>query len=305
MKFCSFSARGIKRFGIAVDEAGFLDLKIATEILDLSGDLDLPELKGVRCLKDWLGFGEAALDISRSTFDLINIDRERFVSALFTKSDIRMLAPIESPGKIIAVGLNYRDHAEEQNVDIPDHPRIFAKFSSAVIGPEEPIKIPEISEKVDPEAELCMVVISGGKNISRAQARNSVAFMTGNDVSARDLQYADKQWVRGKSCDTFAPCGPFVTTLDEIGDPHNLSIELRRNGEIKQSSHTSRMIFDCWELVKFISKTSTLYPGDIIFTGTPGGVGVFRNPPEFLEPGDVVEVSIEKLGTLRNPVVRA
>ena len=305
MKFCSFSAEGSKRFGLIIEEGCYLDLASAVSVMAGRGLLSLPESEGILTLRGWFEMGEKALQASQKIVEAFSRDRQQLENCLFSSRDIRLLAPINDPGKIMAIGLNYRDHAEEQNVPIPDNPRMFAKFPSAVIGPEEPIRIPGISKKVDPEAELCMVVIAGGKNMDREQARNSVAFMAGNDVSARDLQFADKQWVRGKSCDTFAPCGPFIATLDEVGDPHDLHIELRCNGDIKQSSSTSRLIFDCWELVEFISETATLFPGDLIFTGTPGGVGVFRDPPEFLQAGDVVEVTIDKLGTLRNPVIRS
>ncbi len=146
-------------------------------------------------------------------------------------------------------------------------------------------------------------MLESGKELSPERARQAIAGYTiGNDVSARDLQFSDKQWVRGQSCDTFAPCGPFLVTEDEIGDPHQLDIELRVNGKVQQSSNTGNLIFDCYTLVSYISQTITLHTGDLIFTGTPGGVGVFRKPPVFLEAGDVVEVSIEKIGTLRNPV---
>ena len=305
MKFCSFSAGGVKRFGIIPEQGIYIDLKSAVSFLAEKGDSSFRGLNNAFSLKQWFELENPEFSASQKIVDIFCEDRERLGDCLFCSRDIRLLAPIDSPGKIMAIGLNYRDHAEEQNVSLPENPRMFAKFPSAVIGPEEPIKIPGISRKVDPEAELCLVMTRGGKNMDQDQARRSVAFMAGNDVSARDLQFADVQWVRGKSCDTFAPCGPYIVTLDEVGDPHDLKIELRRNGEVKQSSSTSQLIFNCWELVEFISKTSTLFPGDIIFTGTPSGVGVFRDPPEFLAPGDVVEVTIEKLGTLRNPVVRA
>lgn len=305
MRFCSFSAGGIRRFGLITGEGIYLDLKSASASLAERGKIQFSGCEEVRHLKDWFSMGRRAMDAARQIIELLSSEPELLNDHLFSPGQIRILAPVGNPGKIMAIGLNYRDHAEEQNARLPEIPRMFAKFPSAVIGPEEPIKIPGISRQVDPEAELCLVVLSGGKGLDQEIARTSVGFMVGNDVSARDLQYADKQWVRGKSCDTFAPCGPYISTLDEIGDPHDLRIELRRNGELKQSSSTSRMIFNCWELVEFISRTSTLCPGDLIFTGTPSGVGVFRDPPEFLQPGDVVEVTIDKLGTLRNPVVKA
>jgi 2-keto-4-pentenoate hydratase/2-oxohepta-3-ene-1,7-dioic acid hydratase in catechol pathway len=215
------------------------------------------------------------------------------------------LPPIPNPGKIIAIGLNYRDHAAEQGTPLPQAPLIFAKFPTAIIGHEGVIKLPAISQKVDVEAELCVVIGKTGRGFSEIEAREMIAGYTiGNDVSARDLQFSDKQWVRGKSCDTFAPCGPFLVTSDEIGDPHNLAIRLELNGRVQQSSNTGEMVFNCYKLVSYISQAITLETGDLIYTGTPAGVGVFRNPPVFLAPGDVVEVTIEKIGTLRNTVSR-
>ena len=232
--------------------------------------------------------------------DLFSSPRE--TAKTIPLADVELLAPIE-PSKVIAVGLNYLDHAKEQKEPVPERPLLFAKFPTAIIGPDEPVKIPPISQKVDPEAELCIVMLKGGRQFSKESAKSAAAFMVGNDVSARDLQFSDKQWVRGKSCDTFAPCGPFIVTMEDVGDPHNLTIELTVNDRVQQSSNTNNLIFDCWHLIEYISQAVTLEIGDIIFTGTPSGVGVFRDPPVFVEPGDVLEVTIEKLGTLRNPVV--
>jgi len=304
VKFCTFSAGGQTRFGLIPEDGLYIDLQEAVKVADDAESPSIQYLAGISSLRQWLELGDPAFRMGERILEIFRDDRELLSGALFAGSDIRLMAPVRNPEKIMAIGLNYRDHAEEQNVPLPDHPRMFAKFPSAVIGPEEPIRLPRSSEKVDPEAELCIVILKGGKHLSLKQAKESAGFMIGNDVSARDLQFSDKQWVRGKSCDSFAPCGPYIATLDEVGDPHDLQIELRRNGEVKQSSSTSNLIFNCWELIQFISRTTTLSPGDIIFTGTPAGVGVFRDPPEFLEPGDVVEVEIEKLGTLRNSVIR-
>ena len=224
-------------------------------------------------------------------------------SGVYPRQKSRILAPIKNPGKVIAVGLNYLDHAKEQRVEIPERPLLFAKFPTSIIGPDEPIKIPSISKQVDPEAELCMVMLERGRGFTEKTAKRAAGFMVGNDVSARDLQYSDKQWVRGKSCDTFAPCGPFVVTGEDAGNPNALDIELKVNDRVQQSSNTRNLIFDCYQLIQFISEAITLEPGDIIFTGTPSGVGVFRDPQIFLKPGDVLEVTIQNLGILRNPVV--
>ena len=282
-----------------------MDLLEAGSHLVSSGTLSktTKELLQASDLKSWLSWGGKGLEVAETIRDALLSENRDTACGVYSQRGVRLLAPIRRPGKIIGVGLNYADHAEEQNVSLPEKPRIFAKFPTSVVGPDVPIKLPPSSDKVDPEAELCVVILESCRRVSKSQAKGAAAFMLGNDVSARDLQYSDKQWVRGKSCDTFAPCGPFIATLDEVGDPHELDIELRVNDEVRQSSNTRQLIFDCYELIEFISKTSTLEPGDVIFTGTPSGVGVFRDPPVFLEPGDVVEVTIDKLGRLRNPVV--
>jgi len=220
---------------------------------------------------------------------------------------IRLLPPIPRPGKIIAIGLNYRDHQIESGAkETPKAPMIFAKFTSSIAAAEDAIIIPSGDPQVDYEAELAVVIGKRGKAIPEAKALDYVAgYMPLNDVSARAWQFADKQWVRGKSCDTFCPTGPYLTSSDEIADPQNLAIRARVNGTTLQDSNTSKMIFKVPQLIAHISASITLEPGDIIATGTPEGVGAFRNPPIFLKAGDVVEVEIEKLGVLRNPVVAA
>lgn len=305
MKYCSFSREGRERFGFELTSGSIVDIVEAGNHLVTTGVFPSTVKQALQAslLKQWLELGDEGLEVAEAIRGVMEDANEDGVCGVYSRREVRLMAPIKQPGKIIGVGLNYADHANEQNVPLPETPRIFAKFSTAVIGPDAPIKLPVLSEKVDPEAELCVVILKRCHRISRERAKDAAAFMIGNDVSARDLQYSDKQWVRGKSCDTFAPCGPFIVTLDEVGDPHQLDIELRVNDDLRQSSNTNQLIFDCYELIEFISQTSTLEPGDIIFTGTPGGVGVFRDPPVFLEPGDVVDVTIEKLGRLRNPVV--
>ena len=216
-----------------------------------------------------------------------------------------LLAPIPRPAKVLCIGLNYRDHARETNATIPTEPIVFSKFATAVIGPGSPIVLPRVSQKVDYEAELVVVMGRGGKNIPAAEAGSYVAgYMNGNDVSARDwqLEKPGKQWLLGKSPDTFAPTGPYLVTADEVADPRHLPIRLRLNGQIMQDSSTAELIFSVEQLIEHISKLVTLEPGDLIFTGTPPGVGMARNPPVFLKPGDRVEVEIGDLGTLSNPV---
>ena len=222
----------------------------------------------------------------------------------YALQSVQFRAPVPHPGKIVAVGLNYRDHSLEQGIDPPSAPILFAKFSTSIAGPADPIVLPNGDAQVDYEAELAVVIGRRCKGATSSNAMDCVSgYMALNDVSARKWQFADKQWVRGKSCDTFCPTGPWLTTRDEIADPHTLNICTRVNGVTLQDSNTKLLIFRIPELIAYISASITLEPGDIIATGTPEGVGVFRKPPIFLKPGDVVEVEVEKLGVLKNPVV--
>jgi 2-keto-4-pentenoate hydratase/2-oxohepta-3-ene-1,7-dioic acid hydratase in catechol pathway len=199
--------------------------------------------------------------------------------------------------------LNYRDHSLEQGVQPPSAPLFFAKFPTSVTGPYDPIVLPAGDLQVDYEAELAVIIGRSAKAVPEARALEYVGGYTVlNDVSARKWQFADKQWVRGKSCDTFCPIGPWLTTRDDVLDPHHLDIATRVNGVTLQDSNTSKLIFRIPQLIAYISASITLEPGDIIATGTPEGVGVFRNPPIFLKAGDIVEIEIQDLGMLRNPV---
>jgi 2-keto-4-pentenoate hydratase/2-oxohepta-3-ene-1,7-dioic acid hydratase in catechol pathway len=220
---------------------------------------------------------------------------------------VKLLAPILDPLKIICLGLNYRDHAIESGAAIPKEPILFSKYATALIGHEEAIVLPPVSREVDYEAELVIVVGKRGRNIQSAVAMSHVAGYTiGHDVSARDwqLKKEGKQWMVGKTFDTFAPTGPVIVTSDELTDPHNLPIRLRLNGQTMQDSNTGQMIFDVPRVLAYLSQVFTLEPGDLIFTGTPPGVGFASKPPVFLKAGDVVELEIEGIGVLRNPVVQ-
>ena len=213
------------------------------------------------------------------------------------------MLPIDRPGKIVCVGLNYRDHAEEQGAELPKEPLLFAKWPNALIGPGEPIVIPPIVMKADYEAELGVVIGSRVKAVSKENALEAVrGYVCANDVSARDLQFADGQWTRGKSPDTFCPVGAMVPR-DEIPDPHDLRIRAVVSGEVLQDSTTANLIFGVDEVIAYVSQTMTLEPGDLILTGTPAGVGVFRDPQRLLLPGDEVTIEIERIGSLTNPVV--
>jgi len=211
--------------------------------------------------------------------------------------------PIERPGKIVCVGLNYRDHAEEQGVELPSEPLLFAKWATSLIGPGEAIAIPPIVTKCDYEAELGVVIGERVKAVSKENALEAVrGYVCANDVTARDLQFSDGQWTRGKSPDTFCPVGPMVSR-DEITDPHDLTIRAIVSGEVLQDSSTANLIFGVDEVISYVSQTTTLEPGDLILTGTPAGVGVFRDPQRLLQPGDEVTIEIERIGSLTNPVV--
>jgi 2,4-diketo-3-deoxy-L-fuconate hydrolase len=217
--------------------------------------------------------------------------------------EVRLRAPILRPPKIVCVGLNYRDHAAEQKKEPPAAPLLFAKAANVVIGDGDPIRIPSaISTKVDYEVELGVVIGRPAFKVSRAEALSYVlGYTVFNDVTARDIQQGDKQWFRGKSFDTFAPMGPLIAGADEL-KPDRLKIDLAVNGRSMQNGTTADMIFDVASIIEYASACFPLEVGDVIATGTPSGVGVFRNPPVFLKPGDVVEAKIEGIGTLRNPV---
>jgi 2-keto-4-pentenoate hydratase/2-oxohepta-3-ene-1,7-dioic acid hydratase in catechol pathway len=267
----------------AVRDGRFIDLRGA--------DPELPsDLKALLAQSDGLTRARQAAD-------------QAFRAGKFLEG--KFLAPLRSAGKVICIGLNYRDHALESGVEPPPEPVVFNKFPQAVVGPEEPIRLPSVCQQVDYEAELVVVIGKRGKRIPRSEALGFVAgYTNGNDVSARDWQLnkPGKQWLLGKTPDTFAPIGPYLVTADEVSDPENLSIQLRLNGQTMQNSRTKELIFGIDELIAYVSQIATLEPGDLIFTGTPPGVGMARKPPVFLKPGDVCEVEIEGLGVLRNPV---
>ena len=216
-----------------------------------------------------------------------------------------MTLPIPRPGKIVCVGLNYRDHAEEQGVDLPAAPLFFAKYTTSLIGPGDAIVIPPVVTKCDYEAELGVVLGATVRNVSKENALEAVAgYVVANDVSARDLQFADGQWTRGKSPDTFCPVGPLVPAA-EVPDPHALRIRAILNGETMQDSNTSNQIFGVAEVISFVTQAITLEPGDLIITGTPAGVGAFRKPPVWLQPGDEITIEIDGVGRITIPVTAA
>lgn len=220
--------------------------------------------------------------------------------------EVSLRAPTPAPRKIFGIGLNYRDHAAETGNAVPKRPIVFGIYPNAVAGPGDPILIPAITEQCDYEAELGAVIGREARDISVEDALDHVfGYLNLNDVSARDLQFSENQWTRSKSFDTFMPMGPYLVTTDEIPDPQALRISCTVDGEVMQDSSTGEMIFGVAELVSFVSQSLTLWPGDVIATGTPAGVGMARTPPRWLTPGDEVTVEIEGLGKLTNPVTRS
>ncbi|XP_037663645.1 fumarylacetoacetate hydrolase domain-containing protein 2A [Choloepus didactylus] len=263
-------------------------------VIDLSAfDPTLP-----KAMKEFLQQGEDALAVARRALAA--------ALPVLPRSEVMFLPPVTGPDKVVCVGLNYADHCKEQNVPVPREPIIFSKFGSSIVGPYDDIVLPPESQEVDWEVELAVVIGKKGKHIKAADAMAYVAgFTVADDVSARDWQMKrnGKQWLLGKTFDTFCPLGPALVTKDSVADPHNLQICCRVNGELVQASSTSQMVFRTEELIAWVSRFVTLYPGDVFLTGTPPGVGVFRKPPIFLKKGDEVECEIEELGVIVNKVV--
>ena len=222
----------------------------------------------------------------------------------FPLESVRLLAPIRRPGKIMAIGLNYADHIAESGMETPQHQVWFAKAATAANGPFDPVEVPKVSSALDYEAEMVAVIGKGGRHIDRANAPGAVfGYCVGNDATERAWQHRTPQWTLGKSFDTHAPFGPWITTADEVPDPHALDIRCLVNGETRQQSNTRHLVFDLWAQIEHLSQAMTLEPGDLIFTGTPGGVGAAMKPMQFLKPGDLVRIEIEGLGAIENPCV--
>jgi 2-keto-4-pentenoate hydratase/2-oxohepta-3-ene-1,7-dioic acid hydratase in catechol pathway len=285
MKIAAFSTQSHQHIGIVRDDYVF-------SLTLLGGDQFPP------CMKTFIERSDELLPLAES----LVIQREND-DARFAVSDVKILPPIPSPEKIICVGLNYIDHCKETGMEPPDSPVVFSKYANAIVGHNDAIEIPINSNEVDYEAELAVVIGKETKRVTEAEANDYVfGYTIMNDISARDLQFADGQWSRGKTADTFAPTGPVILTGDEAGDPHNLAISLELNGETMQDSSTNNLIFTVPQIISFLSQSMTLKPGDLIATGTPPGVGMGRNPKVWLKNGDRVSITIDKIGTLSNYV---
>lgn len=287
MKLLTFDAGQGPRLGGVADN----------QVVDLA-QISQGELPGN--MRDFLTLGDPAWEIAGSL-----LEQARSDNLTVDIDTVKVLAPILNPRKIVAIGLNYMDHCREADKEPPPAPIIFAKFATAIIGPDEAIRWdPALTSQVDFEAELAVIIGRTARRVSQADALSYVAGYTiCNDVSARDLQFSDQQYIRGKSLDTFCPLGPYLVSRDEIPDPNHLAIRTMVNGQIMQDSSTSEMIFNIPFLIEYISRAFTLLPGDVIVTGTPDGVGVFRSPQVFLKEGDRVTIEIEGLGQLSNVCV--
>jgi 2-keto-4-pentenoate hydratase/2-oxohepta-3-ene-1,7-dioic acid hydratase (catechol pathway) len=245
---------------------------------------------------DFLASGQAGLAAMR---ELVESGKHRL-----RLSAVRLVAPIPRPGKFLGIGLNYAEHINETGRDKPEYPTFFTKQSTCVIGPDQAIQIPAISEKVDYEGELAFVIGQRCKHVPLEKAYEVIAgFTICNDVTVRDWQQRTPTWTLGKSFDTHGPMGPWLVTADEIADPHNLSLKTWVDGELRQNANTGDMLFNCYEMVAYLTQAMTLEPGDVISTGTPAGVGVKMKPRGYLKPGQTVRIEIEGIGTLSNPVI--
>jgi ureidoglycolate lyase len=281
MKFATFEASGRERVGLVCGDA-LIDLLQAAPALP----------------QDMIGLIAAWPRFER------DLRRLESTKPHFKLSEVHFKAPVPRPQKILAIGLNYLDHIEESGQQKPERQIWFSKLPNAVNGPYDPIQIPKASSAVDYEAEMVAIVGKRCRHVSKADAPGVVfGYAAGNDVSVRDWQFHTAQWILGKSFDTHAPFGPWIVTGDEVGDPHALSIRCLVNGQVKQNSNTKNLVFNVFDQIALLSEAMTLEPGDVIFTGTPGGVGFAAKPPTFLKAGDIVRVEIDRIGALQAPMV--
>jgi len=293
LKLARFAIDNTESYGVLVTKDQILDLQVLSKMMKHPSPPSLGDL---------IIRGEEGLaDVERLIREASAQHKRK---ATLSSDKARLLAPLMTPPKIVCLGLNYRDHIAEQNATFPDDLVIFMKPRTAIIGPNDIIEKPPFVKKLDYEGELAVIIGKRGKNISIKNAKQHIfGYTCFNDVSARDIQFHDKQWTRGKSCDTFAPIGPCITTADQIGDSNNLRVRTRVNGEVRQDSSTRNMVFSVAQIVQRLSLIMTLEPCDLIATGTPAGVGFAMKPkPRFLNSGDLVEVEIENIGILGNKV---
>ena len=307
MKLITFTEQGVTRIG-AIEDGKVIDLHAAFEKkLESEGKLRFKQIAEAYVPADMNGFlqgGKESLDYAKEAVAFaLKHEKYKGKQLVFSKEDVKVEAPVPSPGKMICVGHNYREHILEMGREIPPYPVVFAKFANTVIGPEDDIPHYPISDQLDYEAEFAFVIGKRARNVSKAEALDYVAGYTiVNDVTYRDLQRRTLQWLQGKTVDGSAPMGPWLVTTDELSDPSGLEVVLTVNGEERQRSNTKNLVFSVQYLVEFLSGLMTLEPGDVILTGTPGGVGVARDPQVFLKDGDVVRIEIDGIGALENKV---
>jgi 2-keto-4-pentenoate hydratase/2-oxohepta-3-ene-1,7-dioic acid hydratase in catechol pathway len=276
-----FEAAGVRQIGVVQGE----------RVIPLSALLPGAPMDMIALIRDWDKIGYA-VEPSKNDTGL-------------PLAEVTLLAPVRRPGKVLAIGLNYADHIAETGNKPPEQQLWFSKASTSIHAPYAPIEVPKVSTQIDYEVELVAVIGKPGRHISREDAPNHVfGYCVGNDVSVRDWQRQTPQWMLGKSFDTHGPIGPWITTADEIGEPHRLDIKCTVNGEIRQTSNTKNLVFDVWAQIVHLSKVMTLEPGDLIFTGTPGGVGLARKPPVFLAAGDTVVCEIAELGMISGVMIQ-
>ncbi len=281
MKLATFTHDGSTRLGLVVGD----------EMVDLAAAA--PDLPG-----EMIAFLEAGPEAMEAAEAAVG------AGPRIPLADVHLEAPIARPPKFLAVGLNYADHVAESGMDTPEHPTIFNKQSTCVTGPTDPVHVPKASHVLDYEGELGVVIGRRCRHVSREDAADVIAgYLIVDDVTVRDWQFRTPTWTMGKSFDTHGPIGPWIVTTDEIRDPHQLGLRTFVNGELRQESNTKQLIFDCFYLIEHFSKAFTLEPGDIIATGTPGGVGILSKPPQILKAGDVVRIEIDGLGEIENPII--
>lgn len=280
MKLATFDAGGAPQLGVVVDGA----------IVPLNAAAPALPADMIGLIAAWPQAEQEVRRFAEARAEVLPLDQ------------VRLHAPIRRPGKIMAIGLNYADHIAESRMETPAIQVWFSKAPTSTNGPYDPIQVPKVSQALDYEAELVAVVGAGGRHIARGEAASAIfGYCCGNDATERAWQHRTPQWVLGKSFDSHAPFGPWITTADEVADPHALSIRCLVNGEVRQNSNTRHLVFDIWDQIEHLSQAMTLEPGDLIFTGTPGGIGAAMTPRRFLKDGDRVRVEIEGLGALDNP----
>ncbi|WP_078412145.1 fumarylacetoacetate hydrolase family protein [Priestia abyssalis] len=308
MKLITFSREGItQRIGAIINEE-VIDLHVAYKsLLTSEGKIRAQQIADAFVPADMTGFlqgGKESLELAKKAIEYaLENKTDNGFRLVYDLNEVKVEAAVPSPGKIICVGHNYREHILEMKRELPPYPVVFAKFANTVIGPQDDIPFYPISEQLDYEAEFTFVIGKRARNVSQEDALDYVAGYTiVNDVTYRDLQRRTIEWLQGKTVDGSAPMGPWLVTSDELQDPAGLEVVLTVNGEERQRSNTANLVFSVQYLVEFLSSLMTLEPGDVILTGTPGGVGVARDPQVFLKDGDVVKIEIDKIGTLENRV---